>query len=187
MLEEVFAEKKGYSVQHVFMPAIIYYYTQNIYQFFTIIFLFESFEYLFGQLDPYWVEIPGDSLVGDILMAILGMLAIRQFGYEQKPLWYIVIHVSVLVVASGVTIFFLRNDTVVAYVFYGSVVTIMGTLISTEWAGFTLVNITIIAAIATRGFTQSFSHTPVAAIISVVGTTVLIAAYKRCTQRTVSL
>lgn len=179
-MEQVFAEEKGYSVQHVFMPAIIYYYTQNIYQFFTIIFLFESFEYLFGQLDPYWVEIPGDSLVGDILMAILGMLAIRQFGYEQKPRWYIALHVAVLVVASGMTIFFLRNDTVGAYIFYGSVVSIMGLLISINWAAFSAVNILIIAAIATRGFTQSFSHTPVAVIISLLGTTALILAYKRC-------
>ena len=60
MLAEVFAEERGYSVQHVFMPAIIYYYTQNIYKFFTIIFLFESFEYLLGGLDPNWVELAGD-------------------------------------------------------------------------------------------------------------------------------
>lgn len=167
MLAEVFAEERGYSVQHVFMPAIIYYYTQNIYQFFTIIFLFESFEYLLGGIDPNWSENPGDSLVGDILMAIFGMFAIRQFKYVKHPWWYIALHVLVLAVASGVTVTVLVNDITWAYVFYGLVVTIMGLLISTEWAGFTLVNLVIIAAIATRGFTHPFSHTPVAVTISV--------------------
>lgn len=180
MLTEVFAEERAYSVQHVFMPAIIYYYTQNIFQFFTIIFLFESFEYLLGGLDPNWSENPGDSLVGDILMAIFGMIAVRQFGYVRRRWWYIALHVAVLAVASGMTVMVLYDEITWAYVFYGAVAAIMGVLISTEWAGFTVVNLVIIAAIATRGFTQSFSHTPVAVSISVPGTTALILAYKRC-------
>ena len=187
MLTEVFAEPKGYPVQHVFIPAVIYYYTQDIYKFFTIIFLFESFEYLFGTIDPYWSENPGDSLVGDILMAIFGMLAIRQFKYEPKPWWYIALHMAVLVVASGVTIIFLRRDIVWAYVFFSIVATIMAVLISVDWAGFTLVNLVTIAGIATRGFTQQFSHTPVATSISLLGYTALILAYKRCTQGAVEL
>ena len=186
-MDEVFAEERSYSVQHVFTPAIIYYYTQNIYQFFTIIFLFESFEYLLGNLDPNWSEEPGDSLVGDILMAIFGMIAVRQFGYVRHPWWYIVAHIATLAVASGVTVIVLVNDITWAYVFYGLVATIMGMLISTDWAWFSVVNLVIIAAIATRGFTQSFSHTPVAVSISVPGTTALILAYKRCTEGAVSL
>lgn len=170
MLADVFAEARGYSVQHVFMPAIIYYYTQNIYKFFTIIFLFESFEYLFGQFDPGWGEAPGDSLVGDILMAIFGMLAIRQFGYEPKPWWYIAIHVITLALASVVTVQLLVDDIVWAYVFYGLVATIMGLLISREWAAFSLVNLVIIAGIATGGFSRPFSHTPVAVTISLLAT-----------------
>ena len=185
-LYEVFAEERSFSVQHVFLPAIIYYYTQNIYQFFTIIFLFESFEYLLGGLDETWSEDPGDSLVGDIVMAIFGMLAIRQFGYEQRPWWYIAVHVGVLILASVVTVQ-MWDEITWAYVFYGLVAAIMGLLISTDWAWFSALNLVIIAGIATRGFTQPFSHTPVATSISVPGTTALILAYKRCTQRTVRL
>ena len=177
-MDQVFAEERGYSVQHVFMPAIIYYYTQNIYKFFTIIYLFESFEYLFGQLDTTWSEDPGDSLVGDILMAILGMLAVRQFRYAPKPWWYIAVHVSVLALASVVTVQLLIDDIVWAYVFYGLVATIMGVLISREWAAFSLVNMVVTAGIATRGFSRPFSHTPVAAAISVLTTTATVYAVR---------
>lgn len=178
-MDEVFAEERGYAMQHVFMPAIIYYYTQNIYQFFTIIFLFESFEYLFGSLDHNWSEEPGDSLVGDILMAIFGMIAVRQFGYVRHPWWYIATHAATLALASVVTVQVLVNDITWAYVFYGLVATIMGMLISTDWAVFSAVNVIVIAAIATQGFTQPFSHTPVAVTISVPGTTALLLAYRR--------
>lgn len=169
-LSEVFAEERSFPVQHVFMPAIIYYYTQNIYQFYTIIFLFETFEYLFGQLDHSWSEEPGDSLVSDILMATLGMLAIRQFKYVSKPLWYIAVHVAVLALASVVTVQVFWDEIAWAYVFYGIVVSIMGVLISAEWAAFTVLNLLIIAGIAT-GFSRPFSHTPVAVVISVPITT----------------
>ena len=174
MLAKVFAEERSFAVQHVFMPAIIYYYTQNIYKFFTVIFLFESFEYLIGQFDHDWSEDPGDSLVGDILMAIFGMIAIRQFKYVSRPWWYIALHVIVLAVASVVTVQ-MWDEITWAYVFYGLVVSIMGLLISTEWAWFTVVNLIIIAGIATRGFTQPFSHTPVATSISVPTTALILA------------
>ena len=185
-LAEVFAEERSFAVQHVFMPAIIYYYTQNIYQFYTIIFLFESVEYLIGQMDHNWSEEPGDSLVGDILMATLGMIAIRQFAYSPKPWWYIAVHVGVLVLASVATVQILWDEITWAYVYYGLIASIMGVLISIEWAVFTVVNVVIIAGIATR-FTQPFSHTPVATIISLLTTTALIAAYKRCTKRSLDL
>ena len=120
-------------------------------------------------------------------MAIFGMIAVRQFGYVKRPWWYIALHVAVLAIASGMTVMVLYDEITWAYVFYGIVVAIMGLLISTDWAVFTVVNLVIIAAIATRGFTQPFSHTPVATSISVPGTTALILAYKRCTQRTVRL
>ena len=180
MLAEVFAEERSFSVQHVFLPAIIYYYTQNIFVFYTIIYLFETFEYLFGQFDHTWGEDPGDSLVGDILMATLGMLAIRQFRISSKPLWYIGVHVGVLIIACVVTVKVLWDDIMWAYVFFGLIVSIMGVLINIEWAVFTLVNVVIIAGIATRGFNQPFSHTPVAASISLLGTTALILVYKWC-------
>lgn len=177
-LAEVFAEERSFAVQHVFMPAIIYYYTQNIYQFYTIIFLFESFEYLFGQFDHTWSEDPGDSLVGDILMATLGMVAIRQFAYSPKPLWYVAVHVGVLILACVMTVQVLWDEITWAYVYYGLIVSIMGVLISKEWALFSVVNVIITAGIATRGFNQPFTHTPVATTISLVTTTSVLAAYK---------
>ena len=173
-MDQVFAEQRGFAVQHVFMPAVIYYYTQNIYKFFTIIFLFESFEYLIAQIDHTWQEDPGDSLVGDILMATLGMLAIRQIDYENRPWWYIAIHITVLAVANVVTVQLLWNEITWSYVFYGIVVSIMGMLISTRWAIFTVVNVIIISAIATRGFMHPFSHTPVAVLISLPITTLIL-------------
>jgi len=176
-MEQVFAEKRGYAVQHIFMPAIIYYYTQNIYKFFTIIFLFESFEYIFGQLVPAWGEEPADSLVGDILMGILGMLAVRQFEYVRRPWWYITLHILLLVAASGVTVMVLVEEITWAYVFYGCIATISGILISRDWALFTLLNVLIIAAIATGGFSREFSHTPIATLVSIISTTAVYTAY----------
>lgn len=173
-MDQVFAERRGFAVQHVFMPAVIYYYTQNIYKFFTIIFLFESLEYLIAQIDHAWQEDPGDSLVGDILMATLGMIAIRQVKYEIRPWWYIAIHITVLAVASVVTVQLLWDEITWAYVFYGIVVSIMALLISTKWVVFSVVNVITIAAIATRGFMHPFSHTPVAVLISLPVTTLIL-------------
>lgn len=169
-MEAVFAEEHSFAIQHVFMPAVVYYYLQNIYKFYTIIFLFESLEYLLGQVNETWQEDPGDSLVGDILMATLGMLAIRQFAYESKPWWYI--HIAILVAASIVTVEVLWDELVWAYVLYATVATLTAAYISVEWAMFSLVNVVIIAAIATQGFTSAFSHTPIATIISLSCTTI---------------
>ena len=77
---------------------------------------------------------------------------------------------TVLALASGVTVILLVDDIVWAYVFYGLVATIMGLLISREWAAFSLVNIVIIAGIATGGFSRPFSHTPIAVTISLLTT-----------------
>lgn len=186
-LEKVFAEKRSYAVQHVFMPAIIYYYTQDIYKVFTIIYLYESFEYLYGQLDDNWGELPGDSLVGDILMAILGMIAISQFKYVKKHWWYIPVHVTVLALASGVSVIVLLDEIIWAYVIYGITATVMAFLISWEWALFSLINIVIIAAIATKLFTQPFSHTPIATLISLPITTLVLFMYKKIQKNEVQV
>lgn len=171
-MEAVFAEEHSFAIQHVFMPAVVYYYLQNIYKFYTIIFLFESMEYLLGQVNETWQEDPGDSLVGDILMATLGMLAIRQFAYRSIARWYIALHIIILVAASIVTVEVLWDELVWAYVLYAFVATATALFISIDWAMFSLVNVVLIAAIATQGFTSTFSHTPIATIISLSCTTV---------------
>ena len=174
-LAEVFAEERSFPVQHIFIPATIYYYTQNIYQFYTIIYLFETFEYLLGQIDTRWSEDPGNSLFSDILMATLGMLAVSQFAYKRKPLWYVSVHLLTLIGASIATVE-MWDEIMVAYVLFGVVASIIGTLISTEWAVFSAVNFGLIAGL------QNSYHTPTAAIISILTTTALITAYKRCIQ-----
>ena len=124
---------------------------------------------------PYMEWRSWNSLMGDILMATLGMVAIRQFAYSPKPPWYIAVHVGYLSLhVSPLCKFYGTRSYGLMY--YGLIVSIMGVLISIEWAMFTVVNLIIIAGIAT-GFTQPFSHTPVATIMSLV-TTSIIAAYK---------
>lgn len=170
-LAEVFAEERSFAIQHVFMPAAIYYYLQDIYKFYTVIFLFESFEYLIGQMDHNWGEEPGDSLVGDILMATLGVLAVRQFRHRTSTWGQIFLHVMVLVGASVLTVQVLWDEVAWAYVLYSAAATTVGLLISREWALFTLVNVVLVAAIATTGFTKPFSHTPTATLVSLSCTT----------------
>lgn len=172
-MEQVFAEERSFAVQHVFLPAVIYYYLQNIYKFYTIIFLFESLEYLLGQVDHVWQEDPGDSLIGDILMATLGMLAIREFKYESKPAWYIIVHIGILVFASALTVQ-MWDEITMAYILYAAVACMTALLISIDWAAFSLLNVIVIAAIATRGFMHPFSHTPVAVLISLPITTLIL-------------
>ena len=169
-MEQVFAEERSFAIQHVFLPAVIYYYLQDIYKFYTIIFLFETTEYLLGQVDHAWQEDPGDSLVGDILMATIGMLAIREFKYESKPAWYIIVHIGILVFASILTVQ-LWDQITMAYILYAVVACGTALLISVDWAAFSLLNVTVIAAIATRGFVHPFSHTPIATLISLATTT----------------
>lgn len=166
----MFAEQRSFAVQHVFIPAAIFFYLQDIFKFLTVIYLFESFEYLFGQLDEEWQEEPGDSLVGDILMGVVGMLAAMRFKMTPKPLWYAALHVGTLAACSVVTVNVLGDEITWSYVLFALVATIMATLISREWALFSAINMVAIAAIATRGFTREFSHTPVATLIS-LGTT----------------
>ena len=169
-MEQVFAERRNFAVQHVFLPAVIYYYLQNIYKFYTIIFLFESLEYLLGQVDHVWQEDPGDSLIGDILMASLGMLAIREFKYESKPAWYIIVHIGILVFASVLTVQ-MWDEITWAYILYAVVACGTALLISIDWAAFSILNVIVIAAIATRGFMHPFSHTPIATVITLATTT----------------
>jgi len=181
-LAEVFAEERSFAIQHVFMPAAIYYYVQDIYKFFTVIFLFESFEYLIGQLDHSWGEEPGDSLVGDILMAILGMMAVRQFQHRSSTWWQIFVHVAALVGASVLTVQVLWDEISWAYVLYSAIATIVGLFISREWALFTLINVVLIAGIATAGFTKAFSHVPLAALVSLSSTTFVLFVSKERRQ-----
>ena len=90
-LAEVFAEERLCYPTSSF--ACCYLLSAGCLQVFHCDIPFKSFEYLIGQLDHTWSEDPGDSLVGDILMAVLGMLAVRQFQYRSSPWWQIVVHV----------------------------------------------------------------------------------------------
>ena len=173
-MEAVFAEERAYSVHHVCLPAVVYFYTKNIYVFFTLIYLFESIEYLISLANDEWGEDPADSLIGDILMALVGLGAAMQFEMEKKSKLQFAIHAIILGLASAFTVLIIWEDITGAFVYYAIIHSIVAPLISKEWLLFTIVNFIIIAAIATRGFQREFSHTPIAALISFTSTTLLL-------------
>lgn len=79
---EVMAEAGPWPMVHVFVPAIVSIYVKNIWILISIIYLFESAEYTVSQLPgmSYWKEpIPADALVSDILMGLVGWLAVVAF------------------------------------------------------------------------------------------------------------
>lgn len=84
---EVLAEAGPWPMVHVFVPAIVSIYVKNIWILISVIYLFESVEYTVSQLPgmSYWKEpIPADALVSDILMGLVGWLAVVAF-YKFRP------------------------------------------------------------------------------------------------------
>lgn len=78
---------------HVFIPALVAIYVQNVWTCLSLIYLFESVEFLVSQLPgaEYWFEDSyADTLVSDILMGVLGFWAASGFQNtitETSP-WY---------------------------------------------------------------------------------------------------
>ena len=78
----VFSDPEPWPLIHVFVPAIVYIYCKNIWISISIIYLFESAEFLFSQLPigetEYWGEnSPLDSIVSDIIMGLIGFAAVK--------------------------------------------------------------------------------------------------------------
>ena len=81
-IRETFSEEYVFSVMHVFVPAIIYIYLDTLLSknkvlwFIIVVYVFESVEYLiFGTplVRETFHETPVDSLINDIVMAMLGL------------------------------------------------------------------------------------------------------------------
>lgn len=78
---------------HVFMPALVAIYVQNIWTCLSLIYLFESAEFLFSELPgaEYWFEDSyADTLVSDIAMGVLGFWASNGFRntVPETSAWY---------------------------------------------------------------------------------------------------
>lgn len=78
---------------HVFLPALVAIYIQNVWICLSLIYLFESVEFLFSEFPgaEYWFEDSyADSLVSDILMGVLGFWAASGFQniISETSSWY---------------------------------------------------------------------------------------------------
>ena len=74
---------------HIFVPALISIYTQDIWKLISAIYIFESVEFLVSQIPglDYWGEAdPADAIVSDIIMGLLGFLFVKvlEFKVPQK-------------------------------------------------------------------------------------------------------
>ena len=78
---------------HVFIPALFAIYLPNIWMSLSLIYIFESVEFIFSELpgSEYWAEDSNvDTLVSDILMGLLGFWAVSDFksGIPESACWY---------------------------------------------------------------------------------------------------
>ena len=78
---------------HIFMPALLYLYIENIWISLSLIYIFESGEFIFSEIpgSEYWAEHSKvDTLVSDILMGLLGFWAVSVFnsGIRDSYSWY---------------------------------------------------------------------------------------------------
>ena len=96
-LVESISEKSSWPMMHVFVPAIITIYTKNIWILISIIYIFESLEYLFSVLANlnYWSDLGSNALVSDIIMGLAGYWLINIIGdleykHDKIP-WYAVL------------------------------------------------------------------------------------------------
>jgi len=168
--DKVVQEGTAWPTVHIFVPAVVAIYTQDIWKLLSIIYIFESFEFLVSQIPgmEYWAEISlADGLVSDIIMGLLGFAVIRFLKIRSpenpskwaflhfanvKGSWYETvmpcIHV-LLVAGSGITFQFLPEnsnwDFVVFGVWYSAVAFMFGLK---KWALFSAFNIAVVAIIA---------------------------------------
>ena len=78
---------------HIFIPALLVLYIDSIWISLSIIYVFESVEFMFSEIpgSEYWAEDSKvDTLVSDILMGLLGFWAVSVFnsGIRDSYSWY---------------------------------------------------------------------------------------------------
>ena len=197
---DVVKEGTAWPTIHIFVPAIVGIYTQNIWKLLSIIYLFESFEFLISQMPGfgYWAEISlADGLVCDIIMGLLGYASIKilditvpkkapkgAFLHHAKfnNTWYSVVvpflHVFLL---SGPTITFqyFPEDSHWDFVAFGTWYTIMAFVFGFgRWASFSALNILIISVIA-----SFIGYTPLVSLGSVFLSTAAFYYYNKKATR----
>jgi len=171
----VFSDPEPWPLVHVFVPAIVSIYCKNIWILISIIYLFESAEFLFSQLPvseaDYWAEkTPIDSMVSDIIMGLVGFAAVKAtntFGFGQdssiswlkpgqtSPVWYkkIVPYLHVVLAASSTRFIEildkaenLPNARIWKFISFGISYIILALLFGhTKWAIFSTLNISLIS------------------------------------------
>lgn len=87
--EMVVQDGSQWPATHIFVPALIGIYTNDIWKLLSIIYLFESLEFLVSEIPglDYWSEVTNaDTLVSDIVMGLLGFYFVKvlEFKVPQK-------------------------------------------------------------------------------------------------------
>lgn len=75
-------EKAAWPMIHVFVPAIIAIYANNIWIVLSVIYMFESVEYVVSLLPglKYWGDVGANALVSDIVMGLVGAWLVHLIG-----------------------------------------------------------------------------------------------------------
>lgn len=172
---DVISDNLPWSMVHIFVPAIVSIYVRDIWVLVSVIYMFESVEYLVSQIPGahYWdEETNADTLVSDIVMGLIGFAAFAMLKVKQTDAWYAFlkpkknsspcykkmagpIHVvlsaasTVVIVAAGA----LDNmdiPLIWQYVGFGALYVLVALLFGfKDWAIFSFVCICIISGIST--------------------------------------
>jgi hypothetical protein len=88
------SEKAAWPMIHVFVPAVVAIYAKNIWIMLSVIYIFESIEYMVSLLPEmeYWGDVGANALISDIIMGLTGYWLITiigetEYNTDNKP-WY---------------------------------------------------------------------------------------------------
>jgi hypothetical protein len=96
-IQAIVSEKSAWPMIHVFVPAIVAIYAQNIWVLLSIIYLFESVEFCVSLMPglEYWGDVGANALISDIIMGLVGAWLVRIIGdvqYSEKSHpWYAIL------------------------------------------------------------------------------------------------
>lgn len=204
--DNVIKDGNQWPATHIFVPALVGIYTNDIWKLLSIIYLFESFEFLVSQIPgmEYWAEVTNaDTLVSDIVMGLLGFLFVKvlEFKVPQKvsrfaflspqnikASWYasfapyfhlILTAMSTLVGAAGLGFGFLDENSPWEYISF----TVLYSLVSlafgfNQLAAYMVANMVIITIIGVY-----FGYTFVVAGVTVFLSTSAIYYYRQWQKR----
>ena len=209
-IRQTFSEKHVFSVMHIFMPAIIYIYLdafsfqKKVLWYFTIVYVFESVEYfVYGTRisAENLHETAADTLVNDIVMAVLGLWAaivytsLPEFRtrfipkgkgrflccYNKgdcKPCYGVVgifIHlISLCVACLLITYGNIMTSSTSRYIFYTVSYTVLSIIfINIEWTLFSAFCFFFISIGATDVYQRDFMYVPIVNVIVMPAMTIL--------------